>query len=310
MWISVNNQRIYKTIIDESVIPDVSKGVYTSIIRYRGAGERLGYFIMELESLGIYIMSNMVSDSINLTSNYPKISSGVYSFYESKQSINNSSIFTDGSNYILLDETLIFKYLGSILMLYEDPQEDLIRYNRTGSILTSNRIFKSTSNLFDSVEINNIPAKTTYLRSVSESDAGVTQIELTANAISAFRSNNYSYQFSPDGSFSGWYSSSISGEYQPFGGKTGVEKVGYLNYIDTNLDTYTKGFEIIQDNDSWTVVYKPNSEIYYSNTEPTENTTIFTNENAEPTSIALEFNGYVSREKECLTVMIAEDIYE
>jgi hypothetical protein len=310
LWIENQNPITYKIVVENGVIPNIGRGVYSAKREYEGSGIDAGLFVLSFN--GVYVITNQIGDEVFLDSNYPFIASGNYTIDETKYPTNKATIYKDtNDNYIIVNTSNKFVIYGDKL-IDNDQVHERIRYDRNGDLITSSRVIFlfDPDNIYpwDTVASIENSSYVNFLLTTDEVDQGVTQGDIVVDARSKFDAKNYTYSFSPADKWNGWHSSTLTGVYSPFGDSPGDKKFGYLQYLDSDSNFYTKGFEITENNGVWSVVYQENNQTYTTASEPQAETTVFNNSEADPTSISLDFNGYITREKSILTTMFADDV--
>ena len=312
LWIKSTNPISYKIVIDDNVITGVDRGVYVAQRTYEGEGDHAGLFVLEFE--GVFVITDKIGDGVNLSTNFPPITGGVYNVDDTKKPTATSTVYKNTSGkYVVANEFDGFSIYGDYLMP-EDKMHDDLRYDRDGGIKTASRVYVINPSIpFPVIEWDDVfavPAHSdvSFLVTQDEIDSGIYQNDIKADADNAFLANNYEYSFAPANNWSGWYSNTLLGEYSAFGDGSGTQIFGYFEYLDDQLNSYTKGFEITEADGVWSVVYQENNQTYTSNTEPINEDIVFTNSELTPNSITLTFNDYITRNKSILTTMIADDL--
>lgn len=302
LWIKNNKPTTHRIVIADGVIPDIDSGVYSASRIYNGTGDNEGLFILQLNN--VYIISDMIGDSVDISSNYPYIATGNYSLDDSRRAVDGLSIYNDGSdNYLTLDNTSKFTIYGAYLMPNDDFHENS-QYDRNGVLINGFRVHENIElNIESSIQVRR---GVEFLLTEDEVDSGVTVEDIADEADG--KVDSYVINITPAGSWSGWYSETLTGSYQSFGESTGSKSVGHFEYKDIDDNLYLKGFDITESNNIWSVRYIPNGAIYTSSSEPGESTVSFTNQDSNPTSINLEFNDYKTKEDQILNFMIADDL--
>lgn len=303
LWIKNNKPISYSIVIGDDVIPNISSGVYSSHRTYDGVGSDEGFFVLQLGS--IFIISDTIGDVVIIGSNYPYIATGDYSLDDSRRAVDGLSIYSDGGgNYLVINNLDKFTIYGSYLMPNDDFHE-ISQYDREGVLINGFRVHENID-LNIEHEIGVTSFKVNYLLTQDEFDSGVTVNQIKAEADGNV--GDYIINITPKKSWGGWYSDSLTGQYQPFGSKTGSKVFGHFEYKDVEDNLYLKGFDITVKNGIWSLVYIPNGLIYTTLSEPSESGSNFTNPSAIPTSISLDFNDYKTKDEQILNFMIADDL--
>jgi hypothetical protein len=304
LWIKADNQFLYKIVVASDFIDGVNEGTYTAVKDYIGIDEHEGLFVLKFADK--YIITNQIGDKIKVESNFLHIIGGEYGIDLTKKPSELSTIYKNNGIHLSIDSADNIVYYGSML-IQNNHNHEQIRYNRNGVLKTSQRVFSSPS--FDYVNLSTY-SNVTWLTTLDEFYAGIYPDDIEAAALDAFAANDYKYKFSPAENWSGWVSSSLTGEYQPFGGAVGTKTVGHFSYLDENENSYIKGFDITESDGEWSLTYAENGAIYKTIIEPENNNedNHFINNDSEPSSIILTFDSYVTVSESILNVQIADDI--
>lgn len=306
MWIENENPIAYKIVIDNNVIQNVTRGVYSATRIYEGTGEHTGYLVLKFNN--IYVITDKIGDDINVTTNYPFVNAGVYTIDTTKKPTPNATVYKSSNNkYLTIDTNNKVKLYGSYLIENDDFHDDG-RYNRDGVPLTGRRVYENIAYDWDE-EIPIIPTNlVNYLLTSDDIDNGLNEDDISNIAKDKFLARGYVYKSATMNNWKGWYSTSLTGAYLPFGGSTGNMEFGYYQYSDVANNRYIKGFDITEKDGVWSVVYRPNGELYTANAEPKATDTVFSNHDATPPTITLTFDNYITKDRKIFTTMIADDL--
>lgn len=296
MWFKLENQFECRIVSELSGI--FSSGFKDSK-RIYGNDSGDGLFIHDIEDK--YIISDKFGDDLQLITNVSQFGSSGIFIPTNTRPIDKKTLYQNGNRYIALNRRqLLVGFFDEMIFFSNelrenDPVYEEWRYDVNGDIIATPSRRAVGANLHNNVNLITNAPNSVFFLSKDETPPNVIESQATA----AFNNKNYELSISDAGNWSGWWKSKaggVAGTYQPFGSSSGSKSVGYVQYTDSENKTYVSEFDITESNSVWSVTYDLNGEVYTSDTEPAISSAIFTNQDALPVSITLNFDSFVSHD--------------
>ena len=304
MWVKIPTDKTYQ--IGLMAIPEksISAGFYNAEVLYRGTDEHQGLFLYRLyESLyspSYYVISDSIGTDILMTSNIDQWTpTGSKVFTRSSFGGRDGyTIYSNDSDYVVLARSLNIvtphhvqaKFMQGGIM----PNDDIhnrFRCKRDGTLLTVPNNSGAYKAFESRVSYNYFASVRLYVQMMVLDTEDESTIEDATKL--AFDSFDYGVEFGISGSFSGWISDTIIGEFEPFGDSEDSVKTGYLTYSDPEGRIYFLDFEITGNDDLYSVLYLENQKTYTKQGRPNESQQTFSLEGES--DLVLEFEGFSDR---------------